>query len=234
MSDTTPVQQSPRRSGIDILIVTAASLVAFALEILADSTGLVNVGEVARGGFAVVVGAVAALAVVRGRGGSWADLGFKRPARWATVPLWVAGILVAFVVGQILAQQLVSLFIELPEPDFSRYDSIAGNLPAALALALVLPLTASIPEEIIYRGFIIGRLEAIFASTTVAPVLAVAVQSILFGLIHFQWGVGGMFVTVILGAIWGTGYLLCGRNLWIVIMAHSAGHVWFVAQLYLS
>ncbi len=97
-----------------------------------------------------------------------------------------------------------------------------------------MPLTASIPEEIIYRGFIIGRLEAIFASTTAAPVLAVAVQSILFGLIHFQWGVGGMLVTVIMGAIWGTGYLLCGRNLWIVIMAHSAGHVLFVAQLYLS
>jgi membrane protease YdiL (CAAX protease family) len=129
---------------------------------------------------------------------------------------------------------LVSLFIDLPEPDFSRHASISGDLGAAIAMALVLPLTASIPEEIIYRGFLIGRLSGIFGRTTGSAIIAVLVQALVFGSVHFQWGIGGMIMTFVMGIVWGTAYLLCGRNLWIVILAHSAGHILFVMQLYLA
>jgi membrane protease YdiL (CAAX protease family) len=233
-TNPTPAGQSVAGPAIEILIVILASIGAYALEGWAISTGLVEVGEEARGASAVVIGALATLVVVRRGGGSWADLGFRRPARWSTVPLWVLGILVAFVAGQNFVPQLLSLFIDLPAPDFSRYESIAGNLPAALAMALILPLTASIPEEIIYRGFLIGRLETIFGRTSAAPVLAVAVQSLIFALVHFSWGVGGILLAGVMGVIWGTAYLLCGRNLWIVIMAHSGGHILLVVGLYFS
>ena len=115
--------------------------------------------------------------------------------------------------------------------DLSRYAPLAGSLPAAIAVALILPFTASIPEEIIYRGFLIGRLESLLGGNVV---LAVGVQALIFGAIHFQWGLGGMIVTVIMGAIWGAAFVLCGRNLWIVIIAHSAGHVLGAVQLYLQ
>jgi membrane protease YdiL (CAAX protease family) len=219
---------------MDILIVSAASIAAFALESWAASTGLLEAAGAVRGALTVVVGALATVAVVRHRGGSWSDLGFKRPARWSTVPLWVLGILCAFVAGQALAPRLLSMIIELPQPDFSRYDALVGNLEAALAMALILPLTAAIPEEIIYRGFLIGRLEALFGDMRAAPVLAVAVQSLVFALIHFQWGIGGILLAGVMGAIWGAAYIICGRNLWIVIMAHSAGHIMLVVGLYLS
>jgi membrane protease YdiL (CAAX protease family) len=62
----------------------------------------------------------------------------------------------------------------------------------------------------------------------------VLVQALIFGSIHFQWGVGGMVVTAIMGAVWGTAYLLCGRNLWVVILAHSRGNVLWGIQLYLG
>jgi len=226
--------QSAAAAAMDILIVSAASVGAFALESWASSAGLVDAGDAARGAFAVIVGVLTTLAVVRHRGETWSDLGFKRPARWSTVPLWVVGILAAFVAGQTLAPKLLSVLIELPEPDFSRYDAIVGNLPAAIAMALILPLTAAIPEEIMYRGFLIGRLEAIFGGLSAGPVLAVAVQSLVFALIHFAWGIGGILLAGIMGAIWGTAYMLCGRNLWIVIMAHSGGHIMLVVGLYLS
>jgi hypothetical protein len=219
---------------MDILIVSAASVSAFALESWASSAGLVDAGDAARGAFAVIVGVLTTLAVVRHRGETWSDLGLKRPARWSTVPLWVVGILAAFVGGQALAPRLLSVFIELPQPDFSRYDVIVGNLPAAIAMVLILPLTAAIPEEIIYRGFLIGRLETLFGGLSAGPVLAVAVQCLVFALIHFSWGIGGMLLAGIMGAIWGTAYMLCGRNLWIVIMAHSGAHILLVVGLYLS
>ena len=129
---------------------------------------------------------------------------------------------------------LVSSFISMPEPDLSRYDSIAGNLSAAIAMVLILPLTASIPEEIIYRGFLIGRLSDIFGRDMGGAFVTVLIQALVFGAVHFQWGIGGMIVTVMMGIVWGTAYLLCGRNLWIVILAHSAGHILLVTQLYLA
>ena len=64
--------------------------------------------------------------------------------------------------------------------------------------------------------------------------MSVIVQALVFGSVHFMWGIGGVIVTVVMGLVWGTAYLLCGRNLWIVILAHSAAHVLFVIQLYLA
>jgi membrane protease YdiL (CAAX protease family) len=219
---------------IDILIVVVVSGLTFFLEDRAIAAGWIPFGEEIRGAISVVAGALAAVGIVFARGGSFADLGFRQPERWAVVPLQVAGILIAFVAAQTLLPLLVSSFIYLPEPDLSRYDSIAGNLGAAVAMALILPLTAAIPEEIIYRGFLIGRLSDIFGRHTGGAIVTVLVQALIFGAIHFQWGVGGMILTCMMGLVWGAAYLLCGRNLWIVILAHSAGHLLLVTQLYLA
>ena len=59
-------------------------------------------------------------------------------------------------------------------------------------------------------------------------------QAFIFGLVHFQWGVGGIVVTTIMGLVWGVAFLLCGRNLWIVIIAHSTAHLLLVMQLYFA
>lgn len=219
---------------IDVGMVVGACALAFLVEEQANARGMIPYGEVVRGASGVVVGALTALVVVRIRGGSFADLGLTRPRRVSLVPLWVVGLLGAFVAGQLLAPALISPLLPLPEPDLSRYDSIAGSLPAAVVLALLLPFTASIPEEIIYRGFLIGRFEQLFGSGAGSTALAVVLQALIFGAVHFQWGLGGMIVTVIMGLIWGVGFLLCGRNLWIVILAHTVGHVLGVVQMYLQ
>jgi CAAX protease family protein len=219
---------------LDITIVFAVSGLAFYLENLAIAQGWIPFATEERGAIAVLAGAFAAVGVVLAHGGSLGDLGFKRPTRWASVPLQVTLTLVAFIAVQTLAPLLVSSFVSLPEPDLSRYDSISGNLDAAIAMALVLPLTASIPEEVIYRGFLIGRLSEIFGRDTRGAIMTVLVQALVFGAIHFQWGIGGMILAFMMGFVWGSAYLLCGRNLWIVILAHSAGHILLVVHLYLA
>lgn len=226
---------SPHRTALsDIVIVIAVSAAAFIAELWAREAGFVTLGEDSRGVFAVLAGAIAALVLVFARGGSLRELGFMRPERWWTVPIWVIGILVAYVAAQALVPTLVGRFMELPQPDLSRYDAIRGNLSAAITMALILPLTASIPEEIIYRGFLMNRLTRIFGAGFGGAALTVLVQALLFGVVHFQWGIGGIIVTTIMGMVWGTAFLLCGRNLWIVIIAHSTAHVALVAQLYAS
>ncbi len=220
------------RAIVDILIVIAVSAAAYAVE-LAISDYL-PWGDEARGIIAVLAGTVVAVGLTLRHGGKLADLGFVRPNRWWTVPFWVLGIMITFIVAQALVPQLLAPIFDLAAPDMSRYDFIRGNPSAAVAMALLLPLTAAIPEELLYRGFLIGRLLQVFGNGHTAAVLAVLVQSLIFGSIHFQWGVGGMVVTSIMGVVWGSAYLLCGRNLWIVILAHSAAHVALVAQIFSS
>src|SRR5210317_2580145 len=143
-------------NAVDIAIVVLVSALAFLGE-LAFAAHL-PWGDEARGVIAVLAGTAAAVAITLARGGSFADLGLRRPQRWATVPVWVFGILVVFVVAQNVVPLLVAPFFDLPEPDMSRYDAVRGNLAAAVSLALLLPLTAAIPEELLYRGFLIERL----------------------------------------------------------------------------
>jgi membrane protease YdiL (CAAX protease family) len=224
----------PMKPLVDIAIVFAVSALAFFLEDLVTSRGWLTIGPEARGVTPVLGGALAAIGIVFARGGTLADLGFRRPERWASVPWQAAAILIAFIAGELLVPKLVGLFISLPEPDLSRYDALAGNLRAAIVMALLLPLTASIPEEIIYRGFLIGRLTDVFGQNFGGAFLSVLFQALVFGAVHYMWGVGGMIVTVIMGIVWGTAYLLCGRNLWALILAHSTGHILGVIQLYLG
>jgi membrane protease YdiL (CAAX protease family) len=219
---------------IDIVIVFGLSALAFAAEDLARSQAWITPGAESRGVSAVLVGAIAAVSIVLLRGGTFADLGFKRPTRWAMVPLQVAAIVAAFIAMQDLAPLLVSSFTSVPQPDLSQYDSIKGNAGAAIALALILPITASIPEEVIYRGFLMDRLSRMFGTSATGVVITIMVQALIFGSVHFGWGIGGMIVTVMMGMVWGTAYLLVGRNLWVVILAHSMAHILFAIQLYLN
>jgi membrane protease YdiL (CAAX protease family) len=122
----------------------------------------------------------------------------------------------------------------LPQPDLTRYDFVRGNLIGAISMALVLTIAAALPEEVLYRGFLIERFSCLIGGGRRSVVLAVLMQAIVFGSVHFQWGVGGVVFASIMGVVWGLAFLLCGRNLWIVILAHSSAHIALVTQLYLS
>ena len=88
--------------------------------------------------------------------------------------------------------------------------------------------------RVVYRGFLIQRLREQFGASAICGFAAVLVQALIFASVHFQWGAGGMLMTFIMGLVWGFAFLLCGRNLWIVIGAHSAAHIALVMQLYFS
>lgn len=215
-----------------IAIVIAASGLAFAGELaVADR---VPWGEQARGVVAVLSGAVVALWLTVRQGGTLRDLGLAAPKRRWTVPFWVLGILVTFVAAQALVPAILAPFFDIPAPDMSRYDFIRGDALAAVAMALLLPVTAAIPEEVVYRGFLMRQFMRLYGDRHTGANLAVLSQALIFGAAHFQWGPGGMVMTSIMGIVWGGAYLLCGRNLWIVILAHSAAHVALVLQLYYS
>ncbi len=217
---------------IDILLIIVATISAFLIEEILIRHGLIDIAANARGVSSVLAGAATAIVITFARGRTFADLGFRPVERWSIVPLQVVTILAVFIAAQHLLPWLLSPFVDVPTPDISRHETITGNLGAAIMLALIMPLTASIPEEIIYRGFLVGRLTEVLGDSARGSAISVLIAAGFFSSVHFAWGLGGIIMTFIMGLIWGTAYLLCNRNLWVVIIAHSGAHVLFAIQLY--
>jgi membrane protease YdiL (CAAX protease family) len=223
---------SPRGEGalIDLTLVLGVSGAAMGLEIAFAEQ--LPWGSIARGVSAVLAGAAVAVLCTLRRHGSLAPLGLGRPRRPLRLALRAVAILATFLVAQAIVPLLLGNWFEPPAPDFSRYDAVRDDLAAALALAVALPLFAALPEEIVYRGFLVERIDSLLGSRRLAPAAAVIAQALLFGSAHFQWGLGGVLLATIMGLVWGVAFLLCGRDLWAVVAAHALAHQLFVLQLW--
>jgi membrane protease YdiL (CAAX protease family) len=75
-------------------------------------------------------------------------------------------------------------------------------------------ISASIVEELVYRGLLIAAGRALGLSVTVALVLS----SVLFGLAHLYQGPAGMIGTAVLGYVLGYWLLLTGSLLLAVVL----------------
>lgn len=220
-SEMTPATRLPRGAALfDLIFVFVATASAYFVERVLREKGLVDWPEATNGlfGVAASVAAVVALALLRGQ--QWADLGFRRPRRLWTLPIWAAAMLAVFLVVQNGSVLVLRSYIDVPQPELGRYDFLHQN---AAALAFMLGgvwLTASLPEELVYRGFVFDRLTRIIGAGRFATILVLLLQAAFFGLAHFHAGFGGIIVTTIMGLVWGAFYLMTRRNLWPLILGH--------------
>ncbi len=60
------------------------------------------------------------------------------------------------------------------------------------------------------------------------------ISSIVFGLIHFDWGLVGMVQTGFMGLALGVSYLAVRRNLWVLILAHGYMDTILILQMYFA
>ncbi len=113
-------------------------------------------------------------------------------------------------------------------------DYLRGNPFALVVTLLIIYTTASFGEEVIYRAFLINRIEELGSGGRRGRYIAVAISSVAFGLAHYSWGVAGMVQTAFMGLALGVSYLLAGRNLWVTILAHGYMDTILVIQMYLT
>lgn len=83
-------------------------------------------------------------------------------------------------------------------------------------IAVPFALFVGIHEEVLFRGFILGRLRALFGST----VAAVIASSIVFGLLHGYQGAIGVVQTTTVGLVLAT-LAARFRTIWPAILAHG-------------
>lgn len=184
--------------------------------------------------FKVPLVAALALVVAWPQTGGLACVGLKLPRRLVPTLLWALGGTVLVIVG---IGKIVSPLIEWLagiEPDYSSYGALEGNLEAALTLLGYAMFSAAIAEEIVYRGFLLDQLSAIFGNSTAAGTAAVVLGGIVFALPHAPQGLVGMTTVALTGMIFGAIFFRSGRNLWAVMLAHAFVDIWGVTMLYLG
>ena len=106
-----------------------------------------------------------------------ADIGFKRPQSWLTV--LVLGVLFG------IALKLVMKAVVLPylgaPPAAPILQELHGNFPAFLAEVPQMIFLAGFAEEIVFRGFLINRLQALIGQSTASAILIVLISAAIFG-----------------------------------------------------
>jgi membrane protease YdiL (CAAX protease family) len=219
---------------VDILIYLAAGSAFWGLEELMRAVDMFPFPGLFDGGISLILSFFVVVGLMKWRGQGWADLGLKKAARWWTIPLWGLVVLIVTLIGQLPVVPLLARLLHAPPPDFSRYDVIRDNLPLFLIAAGGAMITGGFIEEFIYRGLMIDRLGRIFGGDKRGLRLGALLCGVPFGLIHFQWGVGGMLVTAVMGSVLGLMYLATRRNLWPLIAAHATLDFILMLQVYLG
>lgn len=141
----------------------------------------------------------------------WSSLRLTRPTeRDLSVAGWLGGASVLW--HWIAARWAV--------PQASQSDGDATLMALAPLAALVLVLTTSFTEEVLWRGYVVERLSA-----WVNPLVAATVGLTVFALPHVHFFGWTWLVTGLPGAICLYVLLLWRRNLWACILAHLVGNV---------
>ena len=128
---------------------------------------------------------------VRAKAGGWGlrlsreELGLNGTPTWTDIGLAPIG----FVAGTLLAMGVTYVFSLMPWFDAGEVQNVGFSLylsgwERGLAF-LLLVVVAPVAEELIFRGWLYGKLR-----TRLAAPVAILVVSALFGLVHMQWNVG--------------------------------------------
>lgn len=183
-------------------------------------------------GFLSIIGAfVVVLAIIRVRGERLMDLGLRRPRRFLTLPLWVVIIFIVTFAVALGGQTLAAQFITAPV-DVSKFSILYQNFPMLIFSLISIWVTAAFFEEVVYRGFLMGRLLDLAGSGLGAVLAMSAVHALLFGLLHMYQGPLGVITTGLVAFVFGIFFALQGRNLWALIIVHGLIDTLSLLQFY--
>ncbi len=176
---------------------------------------------------------------LRLRGQGWAHFGlsFRGASRRIvgravvrSVVVFIAAV-AAFLVGAIVMANIVGI----PEgADMSGYNYLSGNLPMLILALVGVYIVSSFGEEVVYRAFLINRIAELGGGGKTAWRVAVLISSVVFGFAHYGWGASGIVQTGFMGLAFGVSYLVVGRNLWVMILAHAYMDTILMVQMYFA
>lgn len=125
--------------------------------------------------------------------------------------------------------------IGLALPTGEYFNFIVGEpLIFIFYIVVVAWIAAGLGEELFIRGFMMTKLADTFGNGVFGWGLALVLQAVVFGLAHAYQGAGGMIITGSVGFFMGIFYLLGGRSLIPVVIAHALIDTISLTQIFLS
>jgi membrane protease YdiL (CAAX protease family) len=153
---------------------------------------------------------------------SWKDLGLTKPDHY----LRALGIAAIILIGTVVSMMIFEIFVRdflFTEVDSgaepSSFNDLKGNIPYFFSI-IVFVWIESFLEELQDRGFSLNRFDSLFSKIPLSTVLAVLSQAAIFGFRHSYDFSPRSITTGLIGLVFGTVYVLTGRNLWPLIIAH--------------
>ena len=121
------------------------------------------------------------------------SLGLRGLPTWTDIGLAPVG----FIVYMILSAGLVGIFTAFPwfnadeaqDTVFNAYNAGVDRIIAFVVLVVIAPIA----EEIIFRGWLYGKMRKILTeswSNVASMIISILLVSTLFGAVHLQWNVG--------------------------------------------
>lgn len=153
---------------------------------------------------------------------SWKDLGLTKPNNFlkafGVAAIILVGTVISIMIFEILLRDL--LFTETESvSETERFSEIKGNLPYFFSIIIFIWIESFL-EELQDRGFSLNRFDSLFSKIPLSTVFAVLSQAAIFGFRH-SYDFSPRSVTAgLIGLVFGTVYVLTGRNLWPLIIAH--------------
>ncbi len=142
-------------------------------------------------------------------------------------PGWWRIALIGITAG--VGYQLLSLYLVEPLtarligrlPDVSMFAPLKGNVRLVLFYLAISWTLAGFGEEFVYRGYLLNRVAQLLGGSPRAWLVSLGASTVVFGLGHAYQGASGAIDTGLFGLLFGILYLLFGRNLWVVVIAHG-------------
>ena len=173
------------------------------------------------------------------RGESWNSFGltFKSISWRYGIKMFLLSLLVfvlavaGFIIGSIIMANITGI----PESaNMSGYDYLKDNIGMLFLTLGGVYIVSSFGEEVIYRAFLINRLSELGQEMKKVTVIAIVLSSIIFGLVHYEWGPMGIVQTGFMGLALGICYIKFKKRLWILILAHAYMDTILMVQMYLA
>ncbi|WP_297695182.1 type II CAAX endopeptidase family protein [uncultured Eudoraea sp.] len=176
---------------------------------------------------------------MRLRGEKWSDFGltFKSISVSEAMKVFLLSVLVMVlaIVGFVIGSIIMANITGIPEgSNLGGYDYLNDNIGMLLLTLGGVYIASSFGEEVIYRAFLINRISELGQNTKKATIVAIILSSIIFGLIHYDWGPMGIVQTGFMGLVLGICYIKLKKRLWVLILAHAYMDTILMVQLYLA
>jgi membrane protease YdiL (CAAX protease family) len=155
--------------------------------------------------------------VLTARNQTAAFVGLRRPRPIAVLAWTIPTVLACYVMMLIAVPSYLLVSGTDVQGMIEERSAFFEELPVLPAWgAILFAMFVGVHEELLFRGFILARLRALFRSTSAA----VAVTTAIFGALHASQGPIGIVQTGSVGLVLAVGAVRA-RSIWPVIVAHG-------------